>query len=72
MIVHWNVCLSLVAITISVIPDQIAPLEAGLLELTLFGQAYPVRQIASVQAQIMSTFLGKLERNEYRCVFACT
>ena len=36
----------------SVIPDQIAPWEARLLELTLFDQAYPELQIASVQAEI--------------------
>ena len=64
MIVHWNVCLSLVAITNSVIPDQIAPWEAGLLELTLFGQAYPVLQIASVQAQIMGTSSPNMDRVE--------
>ena len=64
MIVHWNVCLSLVAITKSVIPDQIAPWEAGLLELTLFGQAYPVLQIASLQAQIMGTFTPNMDRVE--------
>ena len=38
MIDHWNVCLSWVGITNSVIPDQIVPWEAGLLELTLFDQ----------------------------------
>ena len=64
MIVHWNVCLSLVAITNSVIPDQIAPLEAGLLELTLLCQAYSVLQIASIQAQIMGTFSPNMDRVE--------
>ena len=48
MIAHWNVCLNRVGIINSVIPDQIVPWEAGLLEITLFDQAYPVLQIASV------------------------
>ena len=40
MIALWNDCLGWVGITNSVISDQIAPWEAGLLELTLFDQAY--------------------------------
>ena len=64
MIVHRNVCLSWVGITNSVIPDQIAPWEAGLLELALFDQPYPVLQIASVQVQIMGTFSQKMDRVE--------
>ena len=56
MIALWNDCLGRVRITNSVIPDHIAPLEARLLELTLFDQAYPELQIASVQGQIMGTF----------------
>ena len=50
MIALWNDCLGWVRITSSVIPDQIAPWEAHLLELTLFDQAYPGLKIASVQA----------------------
>ena len=42
----------------SVIPNQIAPWEACLLELT----AYSVLQIASVQAQIMGTFSPNIDR----------
>ena len=53
MIVHFTVTLTSVN---SVIPEQIAPWEAGLLEVTLFDQAYPLLQIASIQAQIMGTF----------------
>ena len=60
MIANWN----LVASTNSVIPDQVAPWEAGLLELTLFDQAYPVLQIVSVQAQIMGTFSPNMDRVE--------
>ena len=56
MIALWNDCLGWVGITNSVIPDQIAPWEARLPELTLFDQAYTKLQIASVQAQIMGTF----------------
>ena len=48
MIALWNNCLGWVGITNSVIPDQIAPWEACLLELTLFDQAYQELQIASV------------------------
>ena len=64
MIAHWNVCLSWVGITNSVIPAKIAPWEVRLLELTLFNQAYPVLQIASVQAQIMTTFSPNMDRVE--------
>ena len=48
MIAIWNDCLGRIRITSSVIPDQIAPWEASLLELTLFDQAYPELHIASV------------------------
>ena len=48
MIALWNDCLGWVGITNSVIPDQITPGEARLLELTLFDQAYTDLQIASV------------------------
>ena len=64
VIALWNVCLGWVGITNSVISDQIAPWEARLLELTLFDQAYPVLQIASVQAQIMGTFFPNMDRVE--------
>ena len=59
MIALWKDCLGRVRITSSVIPDYIALWEARLLELTLFDQAYPELQIASVQAQIMGTFSPK-------------
>ena len=62
MIALWNDCLGWVGITNSVIPDQIAPWEAQLLELTLFDQAYPEHQIASIQAQIMGTFSPNMDR----------
>ena len=58
MIALQNVCLSWVDIMNSVIPNQIAPWEACLLELT----AYSVLQIASVQAQIMGTFSPNIDR----------
>ena len=64
MIAHWNVCLSWVGITNSVIPDQMAPWEAVLPELTLFNQAYLVLQIAYVEAQIMGTFSPNMDRVE--------
>ena len=51
-----------------VIFDQIAPWEARLLELTLFDQAYPELQIASVQAQIMGTFSPNMDRVENKDV----
>ena len=62
MIAHWNDCLGWVGITNSVTPDQIVPWEAHLLELTLFYQAYPDLQIASVQAQITGTFSPNMGR----------
>ena len=68
MIVLWNDCLGWVGITNSVIPDQIAPWEARLLELTLFDQAYPELQIASVQAQIMGTFSPNMDKVENKDV----
>ena len=53
----------------SVIPDQIDPWEARLLEFTLFDQAYPLElQIASVQAQIMGTFSPNMDRVENKDV----
>ena len=64
MIALWNVFLGWVGITNIVIPDQIAPWKARLLELTLFVQAYPVLQIASVHAQIMGTFSPNMDRVE--------
>ena len=64
----WNDCLDWVGITNRVIPDQIAPWEAGLLELTLFDQAYPELQIASVQTQIMGTFSTNMDRVENKDV----
>ena len=64
MIALWNDYLGRVRITSSVIPDHIAPWEARLLELTLFDQAYPELQIASVQAQIMGTFSPNMDRVE--------
>ena len=68
MIALWNDCLGCVGITNNVIPDQITPLEARLLELTLFDQAYPELQIASVQAQIMGTFFPNMDRVENKDV----
>ena len=68
MIALWNDCLGWVGITNSVIPDQIAPWEARLLELTLFDQAYPELQIASVLAQIMGTFSPNMDRVENKDV----
>ena len=68
MIALWNDCLGWVGITNSVISDQITPWEACLLELTLFGQAYPVLKIASVQAQIMGTFSPTMDRVENKDV----
>ena len=77
MIALWNNCLGRVGITNIVIPDQIAPWEARLLELTVFDQAYPELQIAPVQAQIMGTFSPNMDRVENKdvmnacgCVFA--
>ena len=64
MITHWNVCLNWVGITNSIILNQIVPWEAGLLALTLFDQAYPVLQIASVQAQITGACSQKVDRVE--------
>ena len=64
MIALWVDCLGWVGITNSVIHDQIAPWEARLLELTLFDQAYPELQIASVQAQNMGTFSPNMYRVE--------
>ena len=64
MIAHWNVCLIWVGITNSIILNQIVPLEAGLPELTLFDQAYPVLQIASVHAQITGAFSQNMDRVE--------
>ena len=68
IIAIWNDCLGRVRITNSVIPDHIAPWEARLLELTLFDQAYPEFQIASVQAQIMGTFSPNMDRVENKDV----
>ena len=51
-----------------IIPDHIAPWEACFLELTLFDQAYPELQIASVQAQIMGTFSPNMDRVENKDV----
>ena len=62
MIALWNYCLGWVGITNSATPDQIVPWKACLLELTLFDQAYPELQIASVQAQIMGTFSPNMDR----------
>ena len=59
MIALWNVCLSWVGITNSVIPDQIVHWETGLLELTLFDQAYPLLQIGSVQVKIYGRIFPK-------------
>ena len=64
MIALWNDYLGWVGITNSVIPVQIAPWEARLLELTYFDQAYPELQIASVQAQNMGTFPQNMDRVE--------
>ena len=64
MLAHWNVCSSWVGITNSVIPHQTAPLEAGLLELTLFDEVNPVLQIAYVEALIMGTFSINIDRVE--------
>ena len=64
MIALWNDYLGWVGIKNSVIPDQIDPWEARLLELTLFDQAYPELQIASVQEQIMGTFSPNMDRVE--------
>ena len=64
MIAHWNVCLNWVGITNSIILNQIVPWEAGLLELTLFDQAYPVLQIAYVQVQITGSFSQNMDRVE--------
>ena len=64
MIVHWNVCLNWVEITNSIILNQIVPWEAGLLELTLFDQAYQVLHIASVQAKITGAFSQNMDRVE--------
>ena len=61
MIALLNDCLGQIRITNSVIPDHIAPWEARLLELTLFDQAYPELQIASVQAQIIGTFSPNMD-----------
>ena len=75
MIALWNDCLGCVGIINSVIPDQIAPLEARLLELkaplltlTFFDQAYPELQIEYVQAQIMGTFFPNMDRVENKDV----
>ena len=68
MIALWNDCLGWVRITNSVIPDQIAPWKACLLELTLFDQTYPELQIVSVQAQIMGTFYLNMDRVENKDV----
>ena len=68
MIALWNDCLGWVGITNSVIPDQIAPWEARLLQLTLFDQAYQELQIASVQAQIICTFSQNMDRVENKDV----
>ena len=56
MIASWNVCLNWVGITNSIILNQIVPWEAGLLELTLFDQAYPVLQIAFVRRKLWVHF----------------
>ena len=64
MIALWDDCLGWLGITNSVIPNQIAPWEARLLELTLFDQAYIKLQIASAQAGIMSTFSPNMDRVE--------
>ena len=64
MIANWNVCLNWVGITNSIMLNQIVPWEAGLLEITSFDQAYPVLQIASVQAQITGAFSQNLDRVE--------
>ena len=61
MIALWDDCLGWVGISNSVIPNQIAPWEARLLELILFDQAYIKLQIASVQARIMSTFSPNMD-----------
>ena len=68
MIALWNDCLGQVKITSIAIPDHIASWEARLLELTLFDQAYPELQIASVQAQIMGTFSPNMDRVENKDV----
>ena len=68
MIALWNDCLNCVGITNSLIPDQIAPWEARLLELTLFDQAYPELQIASLRVQIMGTFSPNMNRVENKDV----
>ena len=68
MIALWNDCLGWVGITNSVIPNQIAPWEAGFLELTLFDQAYPELQIASVQVQNMGTFSPNMDGVENKDV----
>ena len=68
MIAIWNDGLGWVGIANSVLPDQIAPWEARLLELTFFYQAYPVLQIASVQVQIMGTFSPTRDRVENKDV----
>ena len=68
MVAHWNVCLNWVRITNSIILNQIFPWEAGLLEITLFDQAYPVLQIASVQTQITGAFSQNMDRVEYKDV----
>ena len=64
MIAHWNVCLNWVGITKSIILNQIVPWAAGLVELTLFDQAYPVLQIASLQAQMIGAFSQNMDRVE--------
>ena len=64
MIAHWNVCLNWVGITNSIILNQIVPWAAGLVELPLFDQAYPVLQIASLQAQMMGAFSQNMDRVE--------
>ena len=53
---------------VGVIRVQIAPWEAGILELTLFDQANPVLQIASVQAQIMGTISPNMDKVENKDV----
>ena len=68
MIALWNDCFVWVGITNSVIPNQIVPWEARLLELTLFDQAYPELQIESVQVQIMGTFSPNMDRVENKDV----
>ena len=68
MIAFWTDCLGRVRIKSSVIPDHIAPWEACLLELTLFDQANPELQIASVQAQIIGTFSPNMDRVENKDV----